>query len=405
MLIRGNGTVPPPRFVRTSSPLRRWKSAAGKIDHDVARLLRTCEDTLNRIDRKLGGQKLRASELGTIMKEMATKGSVAPSEVYEEYYRLEKTLKGVAEAKEDMGGLEELLALAMVDGGEEDLVEECTLKLDELSAHASKMELEAFLDAEADRCHDVYLEVNAGAGGVDSMDFASMLLGMYENYAVSQGYKVRREDESHGDVAGHRNGRLRITGDRGKGDEYVYGMLKHEEGVHRLVRQSPFDSQKRRHTSFARVRLFPRRASAVGFDVVDGKTLKVDTYRSSGPGGQHVNTTDSAVRLTHLPTGIVAASQSQRSQHANRKHAMELLTAKLYAAELERIAKSREEAYKGLDENAWGQHFRSYILHPYTLLKDHRSGYETSQVNGVLSGSGGDFRKLLEHQIVHVGEG
>ena len=186
--------------------------------------------------------------------------------------------------------------------------------------------------------------------------------------------------------------------------DYLYGMFKCESGIHRLIRLSPFDNQNRRHTSFARVRFIPKpllKLTNNNSENISIKDLKIDTYRSSGPGGQHVNTTDSAVRITHLPTGIIAASQIQRSQHANRKHAMELLIAKLYTRELESKAMDCQKEYESLEENAWGQHFRTYILHPYTMLKDHRCGYETNNVHSILSGSDcHEFKHLLEAQII-----
>ncbi len=242
----------------------------------------------------------------------------------------------------------------------------------------ARLELRGML-SDADDSRDAILTIHPGAGGTESQDWASMLMRMYTRWFESNGYAYQIIDIQEGEEAGIDRVTIEVKGD------HAYGYLKAEKGVHRLVRISPFDSAARRHTSFASVFVYPDVADEINVEVVD-KDLKIDTYRASGAGGQHVNKTDSAVRITHLPTGIVVQSQAERSQHRNRETAMRLLRSRLHQYLKAEREKSREELEAEKKEIAFGSQIRSYVLHPYTMVKDHRTGYEMSDVEGVLQG-------------------
>ena len=270
----------------------------------------------------------------------------------------------------------ELIELGEAEGDGE-VVAEAEAALKGLAGKAAEKELEALLDGEADG-NDTYLEINAGAGGTESCDWASMLARMYVRWAEKKGYKVEMTSESPGEEAGIRSATYRISGPN------AYGWLKSESGVHRLVRISPYDSAARRHTSFSSVWVYPVVDENIEITVPDNE-IRIDTYRSSGAGGQHVNTTDSAVRITHLPTGIVVTS-SQKSQHQNRAVAMEALKSRLYELELRKRTEAIEAAHEAKGEAGWGNQIRSYVLQPYQMVKDLRTGHETSDTQGVLDG-------------------
>ncbi len=241
---------------------------------------------------------------------------------------------------------------------------------------AAQAELEALLDGEADG-NDTFLEINAGAGGTESCDWAAMLARMYVRWAEKKGYKVELQSESPGEEAGIKSAAYKISGPN------AYGWLKSESGVHRLVRISPFDSGTR-DTSFSSVWVYPVVDDNIEIEV-NPSDIRIDTYRSSGAGGQHVNTTDSAVRITHLPTGIVVTS-SEKSQHQNRDIAMKALKSRLYQMELDRRNAAINEAHESAGEAGWGNQIRSYVLQPYQMVKDLRTGHETSDTGGVLDG-------------------
>lgn len=224
------------------------------------------------------------------------------------------------------------------------------------------------------------LEIHAGAGGTESCDWANMLLRMYLRYAERNGYKAEILDMSEGEEAGIKSVSVEIPG------SYVYGYLKAEIGVHRLVRISPFDANKKRHTSFASVDVTPIYDDIPDIEI-NPADLKIDTYRASGAGGQHVNTTDSAVRITHVPTGVIVQCQNQRSQYKNKDKAMALLKQKLYSLEEEKRRKESQSSYENKTDNGWGSQIRSYVLHPYQMIKDHRTGYEVGNVEPVLDGA------------------
>ncbi len=261
--------------------------------------------------------------------------------------------------------------------GDEGIVSEAEEALKALRGKAAQQEIEALLDGEADG-NDTFLEINAGAGGTESCDWANMLARMYVRWAEQHGYTVELQSETPGEEAGIKSAAYKISGHN------AYGWLKSESGVHRLVRISPYDSAARRHTSFGSVWVYPVVDDNIEIDVQD-KDIRIDTYRSSGAGGQHVNKTDSAVRITHFPSGIVVTS-SEKSQHQNRDIAMKALKSRLYQMELDRRNAAINEAHESKGDAGWGNQIRSYVLQPYQMVKDLRTGFETSDTGGVLDG-------------------
>ncbi|MBL3673451.1 MULTISPECIES: peptide chain release factor 2 [Paracoccus] len=276
----------------------------------------------------------------------------------------------------DLAANAEMVELAEEEG-DADLVAEAEANLKSLAELAAQKELEALLNGEADG-NDTFLEINAGAGGTESCDWASMLARMYVRWAEKKGYEVELLSETSGDEAGIRSAAYKVSGHN------AYGWLKSESGVHRLVRISPYDSAARRHTSFSSVWVYPVVDDNIEIDIPD-RDIRIDTYRSSGAGGQHVNTTDSAVRITHLPTGIVVTS-SEKSQHQNRANAMAALKARLYQMELDKRNAEINAQHAAKGDAGWGNQIRSYVLHPYQMVKDLRTGEETSDTQGVLDG-------------------
>ena len=252
-----------------------------------------------------------------------------------------------------------------------------------LKNKTKKNEIKCFLSNESDVL-DCYIEIHAGAGGTESQDWAEMLKRMYLKWAQSKNYKTNLISEHKGDEAGIKSTTFKIEGD------YLYGWLKSESGIHRLVRVSPFDSGARRHTSFASVWVYPIIDESIQIEIKD-KDLRIDTYRSSGAGGQHVNTTDSAVRITHLPTKIVVQCQNERSQHKNKETCMKMLKARLYDFEIKKKEKETKNLESSKTDIGWGHQIRSYILHPYRLVKDNRTNYESSDPDKVLDGDLDDF--------------
>ena len=283
------------------------------------------------------------------------------------------TVKGIAQELQDNIDLIELGE--MEDDAE--VVKEAEAALKALKVKAAEKELEALLDGEADG-NDAFLEINAGAGGTESCDWASILARMYVRWAERKGYKVEMQAQSPGEEAGIKSVVYKISGHN------AYGWMKSESGVHRLVRISPYDSAARRHTSFSSVWVYPVVDDNIEIEVAPND-IRIDTYRSSGAGGQHVNTTDSAVRITHLPTGIVVTS-SEKSQHQNRDIAMKALKSRLYQLELDKRNAAINEAHAAKGEAGWGNQIRSYVLQPYQMVKDLRTGFETSDTQGVLDG-------------------
>jgi peptide chain release factor 2 len=259
-----------------------------------------------------------------------------------------------------------------------DVVAEAEAALSELAVSTERAELRTLLSGEADG-NDCFLEVHAGAGGTEAQDWAEMLVRMYARWAERRRFKVEWIEESGGEEAGIKSATIKIIG------RDAYGWLKTESGVHRLVRISPFDSNARRHTSFASVGAYPVIDDTIDIEVLD-KDLRIDTYRASGAGGQHVNRTDSAVRITHMPTGIVVQCQNDRSQHRNRASAMQMLRARIYELELRKREEAVRAEHEAKTDIGWGHQIRSYVLHPYQMIKDLRTSVETSNTQAVLDG-------------------
>ncbi|MBI5136523.1 MAG: peptide chain release factor 2 [Nitrospirae bacterium] len=310
--------------------------------------------------------------------------------------QIEKTLDDCALLRRAMDDLDLLVELA---AGEKDdsLLPDIAAGLDQLADMAERRQVELMLSGEADH-YNAFVTIHPGAGGTESADWAGMLYRMYNRYVEQAGWEFTLLDYQPGEEAGIKSVTFQVTGD------YAYGYLKCEAGVHRLVRISPFDAAKRRHTSFASVFVSPDVPDDVEVEVEE-KDLRVDIFRSSGAGGQHVNKTSSAVRLTHIPTGIVVSCQNERSQHQNRAQAMKVLKARLYERALaEHEAKLKEMVGEKMD-NAWGSQIRSYVFHPYQMVKDHRTGHETGNLNAVMDGALDPFiRAYLLHQMAASGK-
>jgi peptide chain release factor 2 len=244
------------------------------------------------------------------------------------------------------------------------------------------------MNGEADQ-NNAFVEIHAGAGGTESQDWAEMLQRMYVRWAESKTYRVSLLQESRGEEAGIKSSTIKISGD------FTYGWLKRESGIHRLVRISPFDSNKRRHTSFASIWVYPEIDEKIEIDINE-TDLRIDTYRASGAGGQHVNKTDSAVRITHIPTKVVVQCQNDRSQHKNKSNAMAMLKSRLYELELQKRKEEENKIHSEKKDIGWGHQIRSYVLHPYKLIKDLRTNHESSNVNDILNG---DIDKFLEKSL------
>ena len=293
-----------------------------------------------------------------------------------------------------MRGIERELddALTLLELGEAEgdaaSIAEAEAQLAKLAVTAEKRGLEALLSGEADG-NDCYVEIHSGAGGTESQDWAQMLLRMYMRWAEAHGYKVEFFEESPGEEAGIKSATLKIIGPN------AYGWLKTESGVHRLVRISPFDSNARRHTSFSSVGCYPVVDDTIEIEIPESE-VRTDVYRASGAGGQHVNKTESAVRLTHIPTNIVVACQTERSQHRNRELAWKMLRARLYEVELKKREAAAQAEHEAKSDIGWGHQIRSYVLQPYQMVKDLRTGVETSNTGGVLDG---DIDLFLEASL------
>ncbi len=282
--------------------------------------------------------------------------------------------KNLEQEREDLGVMLELSAEEEDSSMDEDI----RSSLARLGEQAAQAELKAMLSGKTD-FNNAFVAINSGAGGTESQDWAEMLLRMYLRWGDRNGYKTEVLDTQYGEEAGIKSATVLFSGD------YAFGYLRAEVGVHRLVRISPYDSNKRRHTSFASVFVYPEIDDSIGVEIEE-EDLKVDVYRASGPGGQGVNTTDSAVRLTHVPTGIVVQCQNERSQHKNKASALKVLKARLYELEQEKLGEEKKEMEKQKKKIEWGSQIRSYVLHPYRLVKDLRTGVEAGNVDAVLDG-------------------
>ena len=306
----------------------------------------------------------------------------AAQAVMTERRRLDESITAAREIQQERDDALEFIEMAEEEG-DAAMADEGVASLEKLAARADRDKVSALLSGEADGL-DTYIEIHAGAGGTESQDWAEMLLRMYQRWAEGRGFKVSMVDYQAGDQAGIKSATIEVKG------ENAYGYAKTESGVHRLVRISPFDSAAKRHTSFSSVWVYP--VIDDSFEVeINESDLKIDTYRASGSGGQHVNTTDSAVRITHQPTGIVVASQNDRSQHKNRATAMGMLKARLFEAELQRREAEASGEYEAKTEIGWGHQIRSYVLQPYQMVKDLRTGHTSSAPNAVLDGGLDEF--------------
>ncbi len=291
--------------------------------------------------------------------------------------RLDRAISAYRAVENELNDTVGLIEMAEAEG-DKAMVADAEATLAGLRSRAEAMKLESMLSGEAD-ANDAYLEIHAGAGGTESQDWASMLLRMYTRWAEKHGYKVDWLEESEGEEAGIKSATIQVKG------ENAYGWLKTETGVHRLVRISPFDSNARRHTSFASVGAFPVIDDKIEIEIPE-KDVRIDVYRASGAGGQHVNKTESAVRITHLPTNIVVQCQNDRSQHKNRAQAWAMLRARLYEAEIRKREEAAQAQNDAKSDIGWGHQIRSYVLQPYQLVKDLRTGVESHSPSDVLDG-------------------
>ena len=301
--------------------------------------------------------------------------------------RLDNAVNGYRKIESQLGEALDMIELAEAEG-EAELVVEAEANLAALKAEVAKRELESLLSGDAD-ANDCYMEIHAGAGGTEAQDWALMLTRMYTRWAEDHGYKTEWLEESPGEEAGLKSATIKIIGTN------AYGWLKTESGVHRLVRISPFDSQARRQTSFASAWVYPVIDDKIEVEILD-KDCRIDTFRASGAGGQHVNKTDSAIRITHIPTGIVVSCQQDRSQHRNRAIAWDMLRARIYEAELQKREAAADALNATKTDIGWGHQIRSYVLQPYQMVKDLRTGAETGNSGAVLNG---DIDLFLEASL------
>lgn len=317
-------------------------------------------------------------------------------DVLKERAQLSEVVSEFDALKTELEDNELLLDLA-IEENDGDALQEVARKTRELQKKIKGLEVRQMLGGENDR-RNAIVNINAGAGGTEAQDWAEMLLRMYLRWCERRGFDTEVVDLLEGEEAGIKSATFTVSG------PYAYGLLKGESGVHRLVRISPFDASGRRHTSFAAVFVYPEVDDSIVIDIKPSD-LHVETYRSSGAGGQHVNKTSSAVRITHIPTGIVVQCQNERSQHRNRDIAMKVLKARLYERELQKKQAEMQELHDNLDDIAWGNQIRSYVLQPYRLVKDHRTQVEKGNVDSVLDGELDDFMEAFLFQQLHAKSG
>jgi peptide chain release factor 2 len=314
----------------------------------------------------------------TLLKENFWKDKELVKKTVKQKNIFENILNSYKKSLNEINNIKDLFHLATQEKDDE-IIEDCNLKIEQILIDIKKSEVNCFLSGENDD-YNIYLEIHAGAGGTESQDWADMLRRMYMKWFEKKKYKYEIISEHKGEEAGIKSSIIRVEGN------YLYGLMKGESGVHRLVRISPFDSGARRHTSFASVWVYP----AVEDDInitIDEKDLRIDTYRSSGAGGQHVNTTDSAVRITHLPTRIVVQCQNERSQHKNKETCYKMLKARLYEHEMQKREEENQKELNTKTDIGWGHQIRSYVLQPYQLVKDLRNKTENTNPSSVLDGN------------------
>ena len=302
----------------------------------------------------------------------------------------EDLINSLNSSVEKLNDFEDLNELALEENNS-DVQGEIIQNIKQLRSEIKKSEIKCFLSSEADPL-DCYIEIHAGAGGTESQDWADMLRRMYLKWSDKKNFKSNLISEHKGDEAGIKSATIKIEGD------YVFGWLKKESGIHRLVRISPFDSGARRHTSFASIWIYPVVDENINIEISE-KDLRIDTYRSSGAGGQHVNTTDSAVRITHLPSKIVVQCQNERSQHKNKETCMNMLKARLYDHEIKKREEQNQNTENSKSEIGWGHQIRSYVLQPYRLVKDNRTNFESTSPDKILDG---DLDEFLEQSLYKI---
>ena len=317
---------------------------------------------------------------------------IVSQKIIKEKKLYEDLIKSYEHSINSLNDLNELNQLALEEKNQA-IINEVLDSIKKLKIITKKNETKCFLSNESDSL-DCYIEIHAGAGGTESQDWAEMLRKMYLKWSTIKEFKSELISEHKGDEAGIKSSTIKIQGD------YVYGWLKAESGIHRLVRISPFDSGARRHTSFASVWIFPVVDETIDIEIIE-KDLRIDTYRSSGAGGQHVNTTDSAVRITHIPSKIVVQCQNQRSQHKNKETCMNMLKARLYNYEIKKREKENQNTESSKAEIGWGHQIRSYVLHPYRLVKDNRTNFESSNPDKILDG---EIDEFLESSLYKVND-
>ncbi|MBF0494190.1 MAG: peptide chain release factor 2 [Candidatus Omnitrophica bacterium] len=324
-----------------------------------------------------GHKRSRMTELeGALNSPEVWKNQEEAKKLSEELRSIKSVINPFVAAEKDIISIKELAG--MVEADDTHTLTEIKSETDKLAGEIDRLEFRSLLGEKTDKCNAI-LSINAGAGGTESCDWVSMIFRMYVQWAESHGHKLEVLDQLTGEEAGIKNVTFTISG------EFAYGNLKSEIGVHRLVRISPFDANKRRHTSFASVDVVPEILDDIDIQINE-TDLKIDTYRSGGAGGQHVNTTDSAVRITHIPSGLVVQCQNERSQHKNKASAMNVLKSRLYDLEKRRRDEEINKSYDSKKKIEWGSQIRSYVLHPYKMVKDHRTDFETSSAEDVLDG-------------------
>lgn len=314
-------------------------------------------------------------------------------QVMQEKSLLEKNFNSCQSVVDEFETTVELLELAELEDNKDEILE-YENALNKVFANIDSIETRRLLSGKAD-ANNAFIEINSGAGGTESQDWANMLLRMYTRWAEDQGFKAEVVEFNNGEEAGIKSATVHVKGD------YAYGLAKTEIGVHRLVRISPFDSNARRHTSFASVFAYPEVDENIDIEI-NPADLKIDTFRASGAGGQHVNTTDSAIRITHIPSKVVVQCQNQRSQHKNKDEAMKMLKAKLYELELKKQEADKQQLEDTKTDNSWGHQIRSYVMHPYKMIKDLRTNIETSNVDKVLDG---DLNPFIQAELNRLNQG